>query len=484
VSLAGSWLLEEGINVESSQTLNIRNNNIIKQIVSLLMFIDSPMDSLSFVSFITGEIFRESSGVNSEKIREFVFEAHNKKDLDVFYKKFGERYEDLWKKYFEEFFVQAGFTPVYELVLSVFEKFKVIENFKDSKVFVMRFLELIKNFEQDDGGLENFLDYFKNLEENDDGLYVKSSSGGGVKIMTVHKAKGLQFPVVIAPFLKLAHAKIDKPVFENSQEEIKLTYITKELSEFSQELKSAYNRERAKTLMSEMNVLYVSMTRAECEFYAFVPPKAGSSNNSVLVLIGKEDIAKGTKERYLIKRHAVETVSDNIDSGYKEIKNYFQSKTAAPDINDSRRRGTMLHFALSCIKSVKNKSVAAEIEKASEFTKRKFLYDNTEWVKDELLNLFEKKEIISLFDGNDDEIFNELEVVNSSGETYRIDKVIVGVKDVIAADFKSSNAAAEENKKQVLNYIECLSEIYAEKTVSGYIVDIEKGEKVRVESEK
>ena len=51
---AGSWLLEKGLKVESTQTLNLRNNTIIKQIMSYIMFIDSPIDTLSFVSFIIG----------------------------------------------------------------------------------------------------------------------------------------------------------------------------------------------------------------------------------------------------------------------------------------------------------------------------------------------------------------------------------------------------------------------------------------------
>ncbi|MCL2144850.1 MAG: UvrD-helicase domain-containing protein [Endomicrobia bacterium] len=473
VLLAGSWLLEEGISVESGQTLNIRNNDIIKQIVSLLTFINSPMDSLSFVSFITGEVFCKTAASGCEQMRGFVFDSHDKNDLDAFYKKFGGHYKSLWEEYFEKFFVQAGFTPVYELVLSVLEKFKIAENFKESKIFIMRFLELIKDFECDDGGLENFLEYFKNLEDGDGGLYVKSSSGGGVKIMTTHKAKGLQFPVVIAPFLKLAHTAADKPLFEDNGEKINLTYLTKNMSEFSEKLKSSYNREKAKTLMSEMNILYVLMTRAECEFYAFVPPKAGSSNNSAALLLGKEDIERGTKELYRTKSGNDESINDNADFGYKEIKNHSE-KTSVPDFNNLRRRGTMLHFALSRIRSLKNKNINAEADKAAGDAKRKFLYDDADWIKDELLKLFEKKEIASVFESDEKNIFNEFEIVTSSGETYKPDKVIIGEDEIIVADFKSSNSAAEENRKQVLNYVKCLSEIYKNKNVRGCIVDIEK----------
>lgn len=480
VLLAGSWLLEEGISVESSQTLNIRNNDIIKQLVSAVMFIDSPMDSLSFVSFITGEVFCKAASVSPDDMLKFVFESHNKRDIDAFYKKFSEKYEILWKQYFEEFFVSAGFTPVYELVLAILEKFKVIENFTDSKAFIMRFLELIKKFEQEDGGLENFLEYFAALEDSDEALYIKTSSGNGVKIMTVHKAKGLQFPVVIAPFLKLSHTAVDKPLFEESGEKINLTYITKPMSEFSCELKDIYNREKAKALMSEINVLYVSMTRAEYEFYAVVPPKAGNSNNMARMLLYGEDIIRGTKEKYGLKRTPAETVSDKQKTGYKEIENYIQTKAAQPDINDSRRRGTMLHYALSKIKTFKNKKITDEIRSAAEHTKRKFLYDDTAWVEEKLLSLFENKEILSFFNADENEVFNELEIINSSGDTFRIDKAVKKENGMDIIDFKSSNFNKQDNKLQVENYIKLMKEICGDKNVNGYIIDIEKREIIKV----
>lgn len=479
VLLTGGWLLDEGFDVESNQTLNIKNNDIIKQIVSLIMFIDSPMDSLSFVSFITGDIFCRAASLNLSDLQEFVFEAHNKNNPEVFYKKFQEKYADLWGEYFERFFVSAGFTPVYELILAVLEKFQIVETFEGSKVFIMRFLELVKDFEQDDGGLENFLDYYKDLDDGDEKLYIKTSSGNGIKIMTVHKAKGLQFPVVITPFLKLAHTNIDKPLFEDAGEKINLTYLSKNIAELSPELKNMYIREKAKTLMSEMNVLYVSMTRAVCEYYAIVPPKAGNSNNTVALLIGKEDISKGSKEKYEIKHSTFQTIEDTAAGGYKEIKNYVKTKTD-PDISNAKRRGTMMHFALSKIKTLKNKDVAAEVSKACEFAKRKFLYDDTDWIEEKLLRFFEDKEILALFNEDEYDVFNELEIVDSSGDAYRIDKLINKKDEIVIIDFKSSAAQEEENKKQVMNYMNCASEIYGGKKVYGYILDIEDRKVVKV----
>ncbi|MBU2258516.1 MAG: UvrD-helicase domain-containing protein, partial [Candidatus Omnitrophica bacterium] len=57
VKLLSEWVLALGIPVESEKTLNIRENRYIKELVSLLKFLNSPIDNLSFASFILGDIF-------------------------------------------------------------------------------------------------------------------------------------------------------------------------------------------------------------------------------------------------------------------------------------------------------------------------------------------------------------------------------------------------------------------------------------------
>ena len=57
----------------------------------------------------------------------------------------------------------------------------------------------MKKNEADYPDLQSFLNYFENLQGED--LYVQVTDSDAVKILTVHKAKGLEFPVVIIPFL-------------------------------------------------------------------------------------------------------------------------------------------------------------------------------------------------------------------------------------------------------------------------------------------
>jgi ATP-dependent exoDNAse (exonuclease V) beta subunit len=476
------WLLENNYEVESPQTLNIKNNNFIKQIVSLLMFIDSSTDALSFSSFLLSEIFSKASGISNEEIAKFIFDCKSEVKTKTLYKIFRERYKDLWNEYFEEFFAKAGFVPVYELTLSIFEKFKIVD-FCQEKTFIMSFLELIKNFETQKYGLKDFLEYFKEIDDDKSELYIKNSFGNGIKVMTVHKSKGLEFPVVIVPFLKLSSEPVRNPYFDDSGEKIKLLNITKSLSIFSPSAREIYEREKLNSLLGELNILYVSMTRSKYEFYGIIPPKAKQLNNLIPQLFVEKTFLLGLKQKYTINDNLEENLilDSYSSSGYRDMYKYFTvPKKDVFNITEARKKGTIIHYALSTIITVKGKSINDVIKEALILSERKFPFEDVGFIKENLKNLFSSKEILEIFSYEKDEIFNEKEIANSSGESFRIDKLIVSGDKFIILDFKSSSYDEEENKKQLGNYVFMVSEIYPDKEAFAYIVDIDKNSLVEV----
>jgi len=66
----------------------------------------------------------------------------------------------------------------------------------------MKFLEVVKEQEEDNQNISRFLEYFRNeLAEN---LFVQVSSSDSIRVLTIHKSKGLEFPVVIIPFFEIS----------------------------------------------------------------------------------------------------------------------------------------------------------------------------------------------------------------------------------------------------------------------------------------
>jgi ATP-dependent exoDNAse (exonuclease V) beta subunit len=475
ISSVSSWLFKNKIGVESQQALSIKNNECIKQIISLLMFINSPVDTISFSSFILGDIFSKISCIKTSEFEEFIFDCGTQNATWAFYKIFMEKYSGLWSEYFEFFFIKAGFVPVYELVIAILSKFKIIENFPENKIFVMCFLEFIKNFEIRNSGIKDFLEYFNKLNDDDELFCIKNTFGDGIKVMTVHKAKGLQFPVVIMPFLSFLERPLEKPYFDDSNEKIKLLNISENISKFSKKANKIYKKYKEDLLLSEFNVFYVSMTRAEYEFYGIVPPKCGILNNMAQVFFNGKNFSVGDKRIYTSKKKIEENkiIDESVDN-YNDIQKYLKSANKSEfDINKVKRNGMIVHYALSKIVSVENGNMEIAINNALEFTRKKFPFDNTEFTRKKIYNLFASREVLNLFMPNNNIIYNEIEIVDKNGESFRIDKLIINDKKVVIIDFKNSIYTQKINEKQIKKYISIVSEIYPEKAIFAYTVDIE-----------
>lgn len=98
---------------------------------------------------------------------------------------------------------------VKEFVLKVMAEFEFYENivkignFKENNVKLDYILNMIEQFADIGYTIDDFSDYFNEVldEENDIKLNLNNSLNDAVKIMTIHKSKGLEFPICYFPAL-------------------------------------------------------------------------------------------------------------------------------------------------------------------------------------------------------------------------------------------------------------------------------------------
>jgi ATP-dependent helicase/nuclease subunit A len=481
IEIIGKWLLEKNIDIESYQTLNIININIIKELFSALKFFNSPTDEISFASFILSSVFIKETKITGSELIDFITESSlnkdNQKDLYVLFR---EKYPDIWNEYLEPFFNSAGFIAVYELTVSVISKYNIIDNFRESNNVILRFLEVISDFEKDNQGLQNFIDYFQNIEERqkDDKFFIKVPSSNAVKIITVHKAKGLQFNVVIMPYLYLKISAPDKPFNIQDDENIKFLNILKDSTYYSGNLRDIYYKKYFKNLSDELNILYVATTRAVYEFYGFISEKKNKEKSPISVLMPENIRLIGKKATYQSDKNENAKTIDLTLSKMKDFTKIISESALeiyGKDQKELLLRGKIIHYALSKILTYDTSEIDQKIENAVNLTMLEYSNEDLVWLNPVLKKLLEKESIKKLFDGSN-EIYNEKEFVDSFGDTLRIDKLIVNADKIIIADFKTSVYNLETITSQMQKYLSVIREIYPEKPAECRVIDIEKAE--------
>ncbi|MDE2028413.1 MAG: UvrD-helicase domain-containing protein, partial [Candidatus Omnitrophica bacterium] len=198
------WLLQEGIGASSERSSDIKNNALVNELLNLLIFLHAPADNNAFAQVCLGLMLPRAAGLKPQVLQDFLFACARGSSGNrqvAFYKRFREVFPEIWQDLFEKFFRQAGVSPLYELTAGIIRRFRCEECFPQNQAFFMHFLELIKKQEKNGCDLSSFAAFYEALEGEE--RFVPMTQMNAVRVTTVHKAKGLEFPVVIIPFLEM-----------------------------------------------------------------------------------------------------------------------------------------------------------------------------------------------------------------------------------------------------------------------------------------
>ncbi|HXX35102.1 MAG TPA: UvrD-helicase domain-containing protein [Thermodesulfobacteriota bacterium] len=468
-----TWLNEVDIPFISYSNLDIRTRKLTAEIVALLTFLDSPPDDLSFARFVLGDIFRKALDASKElelrTLHEFLFRNRQKASL---YKAFQEEFPDVWNIYFEALFKSTGYLPLYDLVNEIYRVYRVFDHFREEEATLIKILEVIKNFEgKGKNNPGDFLKYASDAEAGESNWTIDVPAGiDAVKVMTLHKAKGLGFPVGII----LMYEEIPrgfKYILDEEADGVRLLKINRQIMKASGFLQEKYEEERLKDLVNKLNTLYVGFTRAEDELY--IIGVQGKRSQFPIDLLQTMDSRVGSKN--VVRPRSLERTREKMKLYHHPdpIKFPFE---AVEELNlEERRRGEFIHRVLYFVDALEN--IELQLERIIDRVNDELMTDySKEATKRSLLEFLNHKEVTPYFLAAPAKVVRkEQDFSDLRGNLFRMDRVIFEEGRIVVIDYKTGTdrEAEKEYISQIKNYTRILREMYPDRNVEGIIAYVD-----------
>ncbi len=520
-----SALLEAGIPVNSDSTVDLRNNPAIQELVSLLRFINDSDDDLSFAGFITGSLFRGRFPQEGSSILSWLMDKRISDPSLPLYHSFRNDYPQIWTDYFVPFFAYAGYLPLYDLVTLFFTRWAVFDQAPDNRPFFLRFAELITEREgTGENRLQDFVDFWngdsrqrgKASQEKEASFLLKTTEGAdAVRVMTIHKAKGLQFPVVIIPFALCttfgASGSPDKNrYFVDDGREIRLLHLTKESAPYSPRLRSLDRLREANHLLDELNNLYVACTRAERELYILLPDSTRQKNlfaEQVFAALspfasdGKQRLEMGHKTESPVKgslRPGQTTYAENGVAAVNELDllSHFSPaydralrKGIVPgdtigswqEQQRARRRGEAIHYILSLVDRLpegwtEHNALDSLVDAG---VARYACHSEKDLLRDSVKGIFANPSLAVFFTHKPgDTVLREQEITDDTGLTHKADRIVITGETVHVIEFKTGKVRHKAHGDQIALYGSLVKSLYPDKKVFTHLAYLDTGETV------
>lgn len=463
-------LTENGIKVISPDSLFIGKDISVKFVVNLMAAMINPTAKnykIKTLEHFSTLILKEGARTTIEKHADDILNA------DIV---------DIFKPYGYRLIQPARFHNLFEFVESIIGIFHL--NIA-ANPFLQFLLEQVHLFEKrNNSNVRDFIEWF-----NDKGKKTSITSPDGAEaaqVMTIHKSKGLQFPIVICPFFDWK-MDINREIswVESPDNSLPSYFVKMSKVLLETELAETYTIEYGKFLLDHLNLLYVAFTRPEVALFISGAVKTSSPIKLWLdTYFSESTLATRTDDlfqfgEFVPNRKTTLTTINNYPvrfHGKKMDKPILSFKSAEnwdiDELDEKRLFGTKVHYVLSEIQHLN------ELEKALQKSTRKgrVTAEERDEIRTIITELFNDRHFAAYFESK--EQLNEKEFINSKGRKLIPDKIIVTADQTLVVDFKTGQETPK-HKEQVQEYLAILKEVGFENLV-GEIYYTEEGRAVPV----
>lgn len=498
-SEAASLLMQNGYSVISNESLLLVNSPAVKLIINLLKYIADRRNSLAKTEILYNLVNTK----NSEESYDKIFSDHIKRKDALFEMLMPEEFyrhnEASGEIDFNKINPELNSLTLYELTEKLIQIFRLNEN---ADAYLLRFQDAVLEYIKDNNSdVSGFIDWWE--ENKSKYSIIVPEHEDAVRVMTIHKAKGLQSPVVIIPYANwnldiepnrdLIWVSADEPepfnqsVFPvKAQKGLENTYFS-----------SDYEEEEALTNLDNLNLLYVAFTRPVERLYVTVPEKGNKRYNAgklIQDITGADDAFKnmydastGIFETGKPAPHIEDNEKDTIKS--EPLENYISNDRYKRILilpkhkslrlfNDNKangklRRGLKIHEILSNIKTSDDLDKAMSISQSKGVLKE----SEAETAKKEIVKLINREDIKEWFTGKWN-VKTEADMLLPDGKTIRPDRVMIKDDKLIIVDYKTGKKL-DEYKMQLNKYSDILKQA-GYKSIEKYIIYLDEMEIVKV----
>ncbi len=432
-SAIARFLLEHGVDVVSSESLLIAGSPKVRFIIAYLRFLFQPRNDIVIA-----------------EIRMHVDQT---------------RPQDL--KNWQSMRNDLAMLPVYDLCEELIRKFSLNT---EPDIYLQFFLDAVLKFSvKISTGAVEFIEWW---EKNRNKLSVVVAEGiDAVRVMTIHKAKGLQFPLVILPFALETRKNTRDYIWVDLDPAVAPGLDTAILRSEKGMESTVYNPlyidERQKSMLDLVNILYVAMTRPEERLYILTkfPPKKKEDPDSLPTFfdfyLKNEGLWVEDRPLYEFGTKGIHTPRTTGDESViihpgnvisSDWRQKIEIRMRAPEMWDPEQPvgksqwGNRVHTLLSWIKTGNDVNVALEkgtltglIEKDDQANLENILWSV---IHHQQLERYFSPEVA---------VKTEAEILIPEGSFYRPDRVVFDGDRVTILDYKTGKPR-ESHAGQLITY--------------------------------
>jgi ATP-dependent exoDNAse (exonuclease V) beta subunit len=370
-----------------------------------------------------------------------------------------------------------SYLGLYELCVELAARLGMVDK---GQAYIAAFLEEVLVFERKEGNqLLAFLDYWSDRAAR---KTLPTPEGlDAIQLMTIHKAKGLEFPVVLFPFAdrqsqRLHEQQIWVPAQELGESELPVLPLNcgADMLEYPDSVLPYTQSEWGQQQLDQINVIYVALTRAAQALYLWSGRRKTWGKGAGIPLgywlpafiqnEGRWDEeqktyswpAEGTIQWKTLSAHAEQPKNWSYQLPEKKYSRFLKHppvESFSDEVWEARLRGDLIHEALGHIHTLADIPLACESIQA----KAKRIGLELSELSQQLSQLVESPEL-EMFFRKRIQGYNEKEMISASGELLRPDRLIIEEDGAHLLEYKTGKAR-EQHRRQLLSYGELLNEM-------------------------